>query len=76
MTTITLKELREHVGLTQAELAKKMGITQAGVSRVELMENMRISTLRSFVEALGCSVTLEARFPMGPLRQIELKIGK
>ncbi len=49
----SLMEFRKAVGLTQAEIAGKMAIAQESISRLEKREDMHISTLRRYVEALG-----------------------
>jgi DNA-binding XRE family transcriptional regulator len=44
---------REHIGLTQAELASRMGISQAAYSQLEASEKLRPSSRRKIAEALG-----------------------
>ena len=51
-----LRDIREGLGLTQKQLAKKLGTSQAQLSRIE--ENPSGSTLESLVKlvtALGCT---------------------
>lgn len=48
-----LRALREAVGLTQEELAKRVDVTQSQLSKLERRDDHRISTLRRYVEALG-----------------------
>ena len=55
---VTLRQIRELAGRTQAELAEHMGKSQAEPSRVERREDVRLSTLREYVEALGGKVEL------------------
>jgi ribosome-binding protein aMBF1 (putative translation factor) len=62
---ITLGELRERFEVSQAELASQMGSNQPGVSRLERREDLYLSTLREYVEALGGELDLVARFPDG-----------
>lgn len=52
-TSASLRELRERVRMTQANLAAKLGCTQASVSMVERSQNVRLSTLHKVVAALG-----------------------
>jgi transcriptional regulator with XRE-family HTH domain len=52
--------------MTQARLAKKLKIGQEGVSRIERRSDMNISTLNSYVEAVGATLRIEARFPDQP----------
>ena len=52
--SIALFEAREAAGLTQAQLAKKLGTQQQIISRIEVGDqNMTISTLHRHVRALG-----------------------
>ena len=60
---LTLRELRKARKLTQARMAKQLGITQDGVSRLEKRSDLLLSTLRKTVEAMGGSLSLVAEFP-------------
>ena len=62
-----LVEFRKAVGLTQVELAGKMSITQENVSRLEKRDDMHLSTLRKYVEALGGELEILIRIPDRPL---------
>jgi DNA-binding XRE family transcriptional regulator len=44
---MTFQELRQACKLTQLRLAKKVGITQDGVSRLEKRSDLPLSTLRN-----------------------------
>jgi transcriptional regulator with XRE-family HTH domain len=48
-----LAQLREALERSQAEVAEKCGVKQAAISRLERRTDMRISTLRNLVEAMG-----------------------
>jgi DNA-binding Xre family transcriptional regulator len=48
-----LVALRRAMGLTQAELAPRVGISQSDLSKLERREDVRLSTLRAYLEALG-----------------------
>ncbi len=50
-----LAELRDAGGLNQVTLAKKLGVSQSRVSRIERgdVDHTELSTLRAFVAALG-----------------------
>lgn len=48
-----LRQLREAHQKTQSKVAKKLGIGQDSVSRLEKRSDMVISTLRDYVAALG-----------------------
>ena len=58
-----LVELRRALELTQFELAQRLGIDQPRVSRVETEADMRLSTLRAYVEALGGQLRMYAEIP-------------
>jgi transcriptional regulator with XRE-family HTH domain len=52
--------LRKALGITQVELATRVGITQSQLSKLEHRENHRIATLRRYVHALGGSLEINA----------------
>ena len=56
-------ELRHARKLTQVRMAKKLGITQDSVSRLEKRSDLLLSTLRKTVEAMGGNLSLVAEFP-------------
>jgi transcriptional regulator with XRE-family HTH domain len=52
-----LKELRESAGLSQAELASKVGVTQGFISHIELgIREPTLRLARKLAAALGVSV--------------------
>lgn len=53
-----LKAIREQQGVTQEELAFRMGITQPAVSSIESGNtDPKLGTLRRYANALGCVIT-------------------
>ena len=60
---MTRQELRRALKPTQVEVARKLGITQDGVSRLEQRTDILPSTLRSYIVALGGRLSLIAEFP-------------
>src|SRR4051794_10587433 len=60
---LQLVEARQAAGLTQVELAQRLGVSQAQVARVEKRgyDAYTLTTLRRYVEALGAGFTLEVR---------------
>lgn len=62
-----LVEFRKAVGLTQVELARKLSISQENVSRLEKRDDMHLSTLRKYIEALGGELELFINIPDKPL---------
>jgi DNA-binding XRE family transcriptional regulator len=59
----SLQELRQAHKLTQKGLATVLGVGQDSVSRLEQRKDLRISTLRSYVQALGGRLVIVAEFP-------------
>jgi transcriptional regulator with XRE-family HTH domain len=60
---MSLRELRRAHKLTQERIAETLGIGQDQVSRLEQRSDLLISTLRSYVEAMGGRLTIVAEFP-------------
>jgi len=60
---INLRELRRLRKLTQVRLSKKLKIGQEGVSRIEKRTDLYLSTLRSYIEAVGGKLSLIVEFP-------------
>ena len=60
---MTLQQLRHARKLTQEKIAKSLHIGQEGVSKLEKRSDLLISTLRSYVEAMGGNLSLVAEFP-------------
>jgi transcriptional regulator with XRE-family HTH domain len=60
---IELNELRRARRLTQEELARRLGIRQSNVSKMERRLDLRVSTLRDVVEAMGGELRITALFP-------------
>jgi DNA-binding XRE family transcriptional regulator len=60
-----LAALRQAVELTQVALAKKLGVTQAAVSRMEQPHDMLLSTLNAYLEAVGGHATVIVHFDGG-----------
>jgi transcriptional regulator with XRE-family HTH domain len=64
----TLRQLREARERSQAEMAEKLHIQQAAVSKLERRTDMYLSTLRSYIEAMGGKLEIIARFPNRAVR--------
>jgi HTH-type transcriptional regulator/antitoxin HipB len=58
---LQLVEARRAAGLTQAELAKRLGVSQAQVARIEKRgyDAYTLNTLRRYVQALGKSLEVK-----------------
>lgn len=63
---LSLRDLRRARRKTQTSVAKSLGIGQEGVSRLEKRSDLLISTLRTYVEAMGGELHLIAEFPDRP----------
>ena len=72
----TLKDLRLAMQKTQADMAAYLRIGQDSVSRLEKRTDMLLSTLRSYVEAMGGKLELTARFPDRPPVTIDHLSGR
>lgn len=58
-----LSLLRESVHLTQADVALALGTSQANLSQFEQKTDVKLSTLRGYVEALGGVLEVVAKMP-------------
>jgi transcriptional regulator with XRE-family HTH domain len=68
LATLPLYELRQARKLSQVELAERLQVNQAAVSKVEHRADLYISTLRRHIEAMGGSLVIQAEFPEGRYR--------
>jgi len=66
-----LQELRQSRKLTQEQVAKRVGGKQVYVSRLEKRSDMKVSTLRDYVKAIGGRLDLVVTFPEGPSVRIK-----
>jgi transcriptional regulator with XRE-family HTH domain len=62
----SLQELRRARKLTQETIADALGVGQDSVSRLEQRNDLLVSTVRGYVEALGGRLLLVAEFPNQP----------
>lgn len=58
-----IKEVRKEKGLTQAQLAERLGVTPQGVSSIENSESVTLNTLKKVADALGCANYIELLLP-------------
>jgi transcriptional regulator with XRE-family HTH domain len=60
---IRLSELRGRRGLSQSAVADALSVSQPNVSRIEQEDDVYLSTLARYVEALGGHLEVRAVFP-------------
>jgi len=73
---LTLQDLRKAQDLTQERMAELLGVGQDNISRLEGRTDMLLSTLRSYVTAMGGSLDLIVRFPDRPSVALSALFGK
>ena len=59
----SLRDLRQAQRLTQQHMAKRLGVRQHSISRLEQRSDMLLSTLRDYVGKMGGELVLTAHFP-------------
>ena len=60
---IALQDLRKERNMTQNQMAKRLGISQSALSKMEHQQDMNVSTLMRIIRALGGELKLVAQFP-------------
>jgi transcriptional regulator with XRE-family HTH domain len=50
---MALRELRQARNRTQVSMAKRLGVKQVSISRLESREDPRLSTLTKYIDAMG-----------------------
>jgi transcriptional regulator with XRE-family HTH domain len=58
----SLRALRKLAGLTQTDIAKRLKVGQAAVSKIERRGDVQISSLKKYLEALGATLRIDASF--------------
>ena len=59
----TLRQLRRARECSQAEVGKMLRINLAAVSKLERRADIDLSSLREYIEAMGGTLEIVARFP-------------
>ena len=70
-----LADLRRMRSLSQTTIARRLGMSQGDVSRLEHRADMYLSTLRSYIEAAGGTLRLLATFPEAEPIEIDTFAG-
>lgn len=65
LAQMPLHELRRARALTQQELAERLEVSQPAVAKMEQRADVYVSSLRSYVEAVGGQLKIVAEFPEG-----------
>jgi predicted XRE-type DNA-binding protein len=60
---VSLEQLREGLGLSQEELADVMEVQQTAISKLVRRSDMKVSTLRELIAAMGGELHITATFP-------------
>lgn len=68
LAEMPLQQLRNARQLTQTRLAELLEMDQGNVSKLEQRTDMYLSTLRSYVEAMGGELEIRAVFPDGEVK--------
>lgn len=68
---LTLQDLRKALELTQADVSAKLHMKQEAISRLERRSDILLSTLVSYIKAMGGELNLTAKFPNRP--EVKLK---
>lgn len=63
-----LHELRRARHFTQVQIASSTGKSQAEISQMEHRTDVYLSTLRTYIEAMGGELSIVAEFPEGAYR--------
>ena len=65
LAEMPLHELRRARALTQRDLAETLKVNQPAVSKLEQRADVYVSSLRSYIEAVGGRLKIVAEFPDG-----------
>jgi DNA-binding transcriptional regulator YiaG len=67
-----LAALRQAAELTQVELARRLGVTQAAISRMEQPHDLLLSTLNAYLQAIGGTARMVVSFADGHETTLDL----
>ena len=65
LAEMPLHELRRARALTQREVARSLEVNQPAVAKLEQRADVYVSSLRSYIEAVGGRLKIVAEFPEG-----------
>lgn len=76
LAEIGLQVLRRTLDFSQVDLAAELGISQSAVSQLERGDDVKVSTLRSYVHGLGARLQIIAVFDDGEAETVvPIRIG-
>ncbi len=73
---VGLYELRRALHISQEDLAAELEISQSAISQLERADDLRLSTLRKYLERLGARLELVAVFGTDDERAVPIHIGE
>ena len=68
LALMPLQQIRNARQMTQTRLAELLEMDQGNISKLEQRTDMYLSTLRSYVEAMGGTLEIRAVFPDGDIK--------
>jgi len=71
-----LYELRRALEVSQTDLAAALEISQSAISQLERAEDLKVSTLRKYLESLGARLELLAVFDDDESRAVPIHISQ
>jgi len=75
-TALALHELRKTRNVSQETLAQRLSVGQPAVAKLERRSDMYVGNLRRYIEALGGTLEIIARFPDGTVTVADIGIKK
>ncbi len=69
---LDLMSMREAIGKTQEEIARAAEMDQGDVSRLEQRDDVKVSTLRRYVRALGAKLELVVVLKTGHKMRLDI----
>ena len=67
LAEMPLHELRRARALTQRDMAKMLKVNQPAISKLEQRADVYVSSLRTYIEAVGGKLKIVAEFPEGEI---------
>ena len=58
-----LSALRELAGISNSKISEKLGISEEELCRLENRQDIQVSIIKYYIEALGATLSINATFP-------------